>query len=220
MVHLASLIARNPLQFLKFCYTFTTQCALDVAERLILPHCPTYQTLRIRFTRAYLAAAALHLPDIVHRLPVTNCPSSRARLVSNANWTGYVIPGTRDLAQLPAGGTFAVVLYAHGGGYVRGEARQYLNYMERWIRVARQREINLVFVSVEYRTYPTSVGCSFLLTHIALSPEASHPAQRDSFVHGYRYILDQGVSASKIVFMGDSAGGSYSEQADAQTYTD
>lgn len=152
MVHLARLIARNPLQFLKFCYSFITQCILDVAERVVLPHYPTYQTLRIRFTRAYLAAAALHLPDIVHRLPVTNCPSSRARRVSDTSWTGYVIPGTRNLARLPDGDRFAVVLYAHGGGYVRGEARQYINYMERWIRLARERGIDLVFVSVEYRT--------------------------------------------------------------------
>lgn len=41
----------------------------------------------------------------------------------------------------------------------------------------------------------------------ALSTEAPHPAQRDAFLKAYQYLLDQGVPVTRIVFMGDSAGG-------------
>lgn len=44
-----------------------------------------------------------------------------------------------------------LVLYAHGGGYARGEARMYLNYMERWQREAEKVGLELTFLSVEYR---------------------------------------------------------------------
>ncbi|KAL2831018.1 alpha/beta-hydrolase [Aspergillus pseudoustus] len=194
MVHLARIIAGHPLQFLKFCYSFLTQSLLDLAERIFLPHYPVYQSLRTRIARAYLAAAAIHLPDIVHRLPVTACPSGRARKVGDAHWKGYVVPGSHTLQEQESRGKLVVALYAHGGGYVRGEARQYLNYMERWISVAVNRGIDLVFLSVEY----------------PLSTEAAHPAQRDSFLAGYRYLLDQGMPTNRVVFMGDSAGAAMS----------
>jgi acetyl esterase/lipase len=44
-----------------------------------------------------------------------------------------------------------VVLYAHGGGYARGEAKMYINYMERWVKAATLENLDMVFLSVEYR---------------------------------------------------------------------
>ncbi|KAF7527642.1 hypothetical protein PCG10_002606 [Penicillium crustosum] len=191
MVHFTAVILGHPLQALKFCYSFFAQCFIDITERVLLPHYPTYQSLRTRLARAYLGAAAIHLPDIVHRLPVSNCPASRARPVEGANWKGYIIPGSCTLLDNDDEYKYIIILYAHGGGYVRGEARQYLNYMERWINAAAGKGIKLIFLSVEY----------------PLSTEAAHPAQRTSFLDGYQYLLDEGVPANKIIFMGDSAGG-------------
>lgn len=42
---------------------------------------------------------------------------------------------------------------------------------------------------------------------IALSGDAKWPAQRNSFLSMYEWLLSQGVPASKIVFSGTSAGG-------------
>ena len=67
---------------------------------------------------------------------------------------GYVVPGSKSFKEMRSEtpeGRNCVVLYAHGGGYARGEARMYLNYMERWIRVAAKAGLNLCFISVEYR---------------------------------------------------------------------
>lgn len=47
------------------------------------------------------------------------------------------------------------------------------------------------------------------MANAALSTERKWPAQRDSYIAMYEWLLDQGVSASKIVFSGTSAGGKY-----------
>ncbi|KIW78550.1 hypothetical protein Z517_08388 [Fonsecaea pedrosoi CBS 271.37] len=142
----------------------------------------------------------MHYPELVHRLPILASPT-RAQRVEGKTWMGYVIPGTSDLesiangeshGQSEAASRTCVVLFAHGGGYARGEARMYLRYMERWIRFAREKKgMDLVFVTIEY----------------PLTTEAAHPAQLESMLGAYRYLLDLGISPSRIVFMGDSAGG-------------
>ncbi|KAF4996271.1 hypothetical protein FDECE_12515 [Fusarium decemcellulare] len=87
-----------------------------------------------------------------------------------------------------------VALYAHGGGYARGEANMYVDYMERWVAVAKESGLDLVFLSVEYRIP-------------ALSTESPHPSQVRAFVSTYRKLLDDGFRPENMVFMGDSAGG-------------
>ncbi|EXJ66159.1 uncharacterized protein A1O5_10775 [Cladophialophora psammophila CBS 110553] len=197
MVHLISLIVRQPIKFFFFSYTFLAEATISLLKRVLVPHFPRYQSLRTEFQRAYLASASIYLPDIVHRLPVQNCPESKAREVGKG-WTGYLVPGSRDLAEF-AGGVAAadrkaVVLYVHGGGYARGEARQYLRYYERWIREAAKAGLDLIFLTVEY----------------TLSTEATHPRQRDECLAAYRYLLDEGISPMQILLMGDSAGAALS----------
>lgn len=41
----------------------------------------------------------------------------------------------------------------------------------------------------------------------ALTSKLPHPAQRDSFVNVYRYLLNKEVPSDRVLFMGDSAGG-------------
>jgi hypothetical protein len=116
---------------------------------------PVYQSLRTQFHRAYLSSAQL-LPELVHRLPVGRVPESKAKEIKS-DIHAYFIPGNKFslLAQLAETSNPAkcVVLYAHGGGYARGEAKMYMRYMERWERVAKQSGLDLVFLSVEYREW-------------------------------------------------------------------
>jgi acetyl esterase/lipase len=125
-------------------------------RRLLLPHFPVYQSLRLQLQRAYLSSASLTFPDLTHRLPVGNISPRRARKVDETV-PAYLIPGTCDLADFARKGKGAtqrcIVLYAHGGGYARGEARMYLNYMERWLASARKRSLDLAFFTVEYREF-------------------------------------------------------------------
>jgi acetyl esterase/lipase len=121
-----------------------------------------YQSFRTQIFRAYLIAT-FALPT----LPV-EAPEAEAKLIEEkGKWKGYIIPGTRDIkyfARKSSTERRVVALYAHGGGYGWGEARQYLSYMRRWVECARAAKVDLVFVSVEY----------------PLSGEAPHP----EFLHG------------------------------------
>jgi acetyl esterase/lipase len=182
-------ITNSPFACLLCVYTFLTQVALITARRLLLPHLLTYQTYRTQLFRAYLIAtfALPTLPNIASE--------SEAKLIEEkGKWSGFIIPGTRELTEFAgksSSGRRVVVLYAHGGGYSFGDARQYLSYMRRWVECAKASGIDLVFLSVEY----------------PLSGEAPHPAQLSSFTAAYQYLLGIGVSSSNVVFMGDSAGG-------------
>jgi epsilon-lactone hydrolase len=79
-----------------------------------------------------------------------------------------------------------VVLYLHGGGYVIGSVNTHRDLMARISRASGFRVLGL-----DYR----------------LAPEHPFPAAVDDAVAGYRWLLAQGVSASKIAIAGDSAGG-------------
>ncbi|OAP57404.1 hypothetical protein AYL99_08142 [Fonsecaea erecta] len=194
MMKLLLLLLKHPLRSLIFSYSFLVQILLVLLRRALLPHFPVYQTLRIQIQRAYLGSASLTFPDLTHRLPVGKLPIGRARKV-DGSVPAYLIPGRRELAEFAVPNPKrqqCVVIYAHGGGYARGEARMYLRYMERWVREASKENLDLVFVSVEY----------------PLSVKESHPAQKNAFLQVYRYVLDQNIPPERIVFMGDSAGGS------------
>ncbi|OQV06042.1 hypothetical protein CLAIMM_10680 [Cladophialophora immunda] len=193
MANLVLLLLRHPLRTLLFIHTFLSQVSLVLLRRLLLPHFPIFQSLRLQIQRAYLAAAAVTFPDLTHRLPVGNLSLRRARRVEE-KVPAYLIPGTRQLSEFARsvkGKQQCVVLFAHGGGYARGEARMYINYMERWIAKSAQRDLDLAFFSVEY----------------PLSTRESHPAQRSAFIQAYQYLLDNEIVPENIVFMGDSAGG-------------
>ena len=153
MGNLLQLILRHPLQALLFTHSFISQVSLVLLRRLLLPHFPVYQPLRLQIQRAYLAAAALAFPDLPHRLPVGKVSLKRARKVDE-KVPAFLVPGTRQLSHFSQPSNAkqrCVVLFAHGGGYARGEARMYLNYMERWIANSAQEDLDLAFFSVEYR---------------------------------------------------------------------
>ena len=86
----------------------------------------------------------------------------------------------------PSAAPGRVVLYLHGGGYVIGSPRSH-----RHLAAA----------------IATAAGSSALLLEYRCAPESPFPAALDDAVAAYRWLLDQGVSASGIAIAGDSAGG-------------
>lgn len=153
-MNLILLLLRNPIKTLRFFYTWLVQSTLLGLRRVLLPHVPMYQPFRIQLHRAYLSSCITTFPDLVYRLPIGQVPESRAKIIQS-DFLGYVIPGSKSsllslIAQKPSNSQ-CVVLYAHGGGYARGEAKMYLTYMERWAKGAAAEGLELVFLSVEYR---------------------------------------------------------------------
>lgn len=80
----------------------------------------------------------------------------------------------------------AVVLYLHGGAYVLGSPKTHRSISTHLAKAARAS----VYV-IDYR----------------LAPEHPHPAALEDALAAYRWLLDQGIAASRITVAGDSAGG-------------
>jgi monoterpene epsilon-lactone hydrolase len=79
-----------------------------------------------------------------------------------------------------------VVMCTHGGGYVTGSM-----YTHRKLFGHLAKEI----------------GCKALILDYRRAPEATHPAQVEDALIGYRWLLDQGYSSEHTCTSGDSAGG-------------
>ncbi len=111
-----------------------------------------------------------------------------------------VVPLPTDVALEPvdAGGVAAewvsapgaqpdrVILYLHGGGYVIGSIRSHRELASRLSRAS---------------------GARVLLIEYRLAPEHPHPAAVEDSTAAYRWLLSQGITPSRIVIGGDSAGG-------------
>lgn len=80
----------------------------------------------------------------------------------------------------------SVVLYVHGGGYVFGTLDVYADLVSRLTLAHGGRTL-----AIQYRR----------------APEHTFPAAVEDAQNAYRWLLDQGVQASRIVIAGDSAGG-------------
>ncbi|MFW5972334.1 MAG: alpha/beta hydrolase [Bacillota bacterium] len=89
----------------------------------------------------------------------------------------WIMPESTDKSK--------VMLYFHGGGYVSGT-------------IAAHRAITAKFVK--------NSGIPALLFEYRLAPENPYPAALEDAVKAYKWLLNQGISASNIVFAGDSAG--------------
>lgn len=110
---------------------------------------------------------------------------------------GSLAPGAR-FEPITAGGVPAekitpvevqsgrTILYLHGGGYVLGSPKSHRPMVSHLATGAQATA-----VSIDYR----------------LAPEHPFPAAVDDAVAAYRWLLEQGTAAGKIVIAGDSAGG-------------
>lgn len=79
-----------------------------------------------------------------------------------------------------------VILYFHGGGYVSGTCKAHRPIVAKFVK-------------------GSEVGA--LLFEYRLAPEHRFPAALEDSLAAYRWLLAQGVSSSRIVFVGDSSGG-------------
>ena len=79
-----------------------------------------------------------------------------------------------------------VALCTHGGGYVTGSM---FTHRKVFGHIAK------------------AVGCRALILDYKRAPEFTHPSQVEDGLLAYKYLLDEGYSAEKIFFTGDSAGG-------------
>ena len=79
-----------------------------------------------------------------------------------------------------------VIFYIHGGGYVSGSCADHRNVVAMIVKQS---------------------GIRALLFEYRLAPEHPFPAAMHDSLTAYRWLLAQGVSPSKIVIFGESAGG-------------
>lgn len=94
------------------------------------------------------------------------------------------VPG--EWIEMPGSSADRVVLYLHGGGYVIGSIHTHRSLVARIARDACAR-----CFALDYR----------------LAPEHPWPAAVDDAVSAYRALVQSGISPSRIVVAGDSAGG-------------
>jgi epsilon-lactone hydrolase len=107
-------------------------------------------------------------------------------------------PGSVGYIEIDAGGVSAmwltphgaaedrVVLGLHGGGFVVGSM-----YTHRKL----------------FAHLAKAIGTRALVPDYRRPPEHTHPAPLEDTLAAYRWLLDQGIDASHLVFAGDSAGG-------------
>jgi epsilon-lactone hydrolase len=99
----------------------------------------------------------------------------------SAEWIGRAAPARADPSI-----DGPIILYLPGGGFV-----------------ARVPGVSRALTARICRR----AGANALLTFYRLAPENPFPAGLDDCVTAYEYLLEEGVSPSKIVIGGDSAGG-------------
>ncbi|WP_009478630.1 alpha/beta hydrolase [Rhodococcus sp. JVH1] len=91
-----------------------------------------------------------------------------------------------EWTRVPGCDRSQVVLYLHGGGYSIGSIEGYRDFCAR---------------------ISEGSGSAVLSVGYRLAPEHRFPAALDDAVTAYRWLIDSGVHADRIVVAGDSAGG-------------
>ena len=150
------------------------------------------QSIRARLAKTLLRAGRSHQPRtnlvasrrIFERRLKLLTPTTGARHMRPA-----AIPGVAAYWVAPPGvATKRTIVYFHGGGFVNGSTRAYLQHLIRTAKVCNARVL-----SVDYK----------------LAPEHPYPAALDDIVAVWRFLLqDKNFSPKHAVFMGVSAGGS------------
>jgi acetyl esterase/lipase len=114
------------------------------------------------------------------------------------HWTGLTAePGAVDFIEADANGVPAmwiapkrakedrVIFYSHGGGFVSGSIYTHRKLVGHLAK---------------------AVGCRALIYEYPYAHQAKHPAQLDTAVSAYHWLLSQGVESNHIAMAGDSAG--------------
>ncbi|KAF0552914.1 alpha/beta-hydrolase [Gigaspora margarita] len=117
------------------------------------------------------------------------------RLEGGEGWNGYLIAENANTVDVGEKADI-IILYAHGGAFNVGGPLISLAVFVKWIKSWRHsHEANTHILSLEY----------------GLSPEHTFPTARDNMLKCYQWLVNEkGISPSKIVFAGDSAGANIS----------
>ncbi|KAF9928584.1 hypothetical protein BGZ75_009084 [Mortierella antarctica] len=133
-------------------------------------------------------------------------PGDRSMVVKRDGWKAYWV-GTLETKKIPAEtrggdptwkvslkGVDMIMLYAHGGGFVYGDAEMYNNIFCSWVQH---------FKSVHNKTL------RILSLDYDLAPQKKFPTQRDQYISAYRFLVQEiRWNPRKIVFAGDDTGAS------------
>jgi acetyl esterase/lipase len=130
--------------------------------------------------------------------PATPPTLEESRAGFEAMISGFTVPADVRVVPVQAGSVPAAwvstpgarddgaLLYLHGGGYILGSIRTHTELCGRLARATGLRVL-----PIDYR----------------LAPEHRHPAAVEDAVAAWRWLLAQGVDASRCAIAGDSAGG-------------
>jgi acetyl esterase/lipase len=94
------------------------------------------------------------------------------------------VPG--EISRVPQSQSDRILFYIHGGGFVMGILGAHREMLASWCH---------------------ELGCTAYLPDYRLAPEHPFPAAPTDCISAYRWLLEQGIDASRIVVAGDSAGG-------------
>lgn len=160
----------------------------DPEVAAVLPYAPLIDISDIPATRARLADLGAQIP------PFTPGPHIDVQQVAATTDTGappvdlFVV---RSTEPEPSSGRPAL-LWFHGGGFVLGDARESLPFLE-----VVAREVGAVGVSVQYR----------------LAPEAKYPAPLEDGMTAFAWLLENsgelGIDPARIALGGQSAGAAH-----------
>jgi acetyl esterase/lipase len=112
--------------------------------------------------------------------------------VSRDDFKGYWMYRELDMQPKDPMNCDSVLLYIHGGGYVLGHPADQLTEILAMAETFETRQTSIAIFSLDY----------------TLAPEARFPVQVEEALSSYRYIVQElEVDPSKIILMGESAGG-------------
>ncbi|KAG0198093.1 hypothetical protein BGX28_008425 [Mortierella sp. GBA30] len=131
-------------------------------------------------------------------------PGQRSMVVKRDGWRAYWV-GTLETKKIPAEtrggdptwkvslkGVDIIMLYAHGGGFIYGDAEMYNNIFCSWVEH---------FKTVHNKTL------RILSLDYDLAPQKKFPTQRDQYLSAYRFLVQEiRWNPRKIIFAGDNAG--------------
>ena len=140
-----------------------------------------FPALRLMRAQMKLISDPLHLRELAARVDALGSREPDVR-------TQPVTAGTTPALWVDVKGVHhdRVVLYLHGGAFVAETPKFHGALLARICREAHARGLML-----SYR----------------LAPEHRYPAALDDCIAAYRWLLDQGLDAGRIIVAGDSAGG-------------
>ena len=119
---------------------------------------------------------------LMHRQQALLDPAPRGLLRDSV-----VLPNcTAEWLRLPESRPGHVLLYFHGGAYLRGSTHTHIGALSRFIRAGRVEAL-----SVDYR----------------MEPQHAFPAWIEDAVDAYEHLLSTGVDPAHVALGGDSAGG-------------